>query len=153
MQQLIHVAVILTVQKRNLIRLTLNSIILIGSLSGLRQFLAIESPLQIMKNAFYFTLKALFILTIFKFLSWYFGHLAKRFNFKFYGVTTWLKKIVILMLPNISRSKGNQKMKFGQIIEYNMRNIFLEKSYTKFGGKTSPRPCSGKLNLNISLDQ
>ena len=27
-------------------------------------------------------------------------------------------------------------MKFGQLIEYNMRNIFLEKSYTKWGGKT-----------------
>ena len=29
---------------------------------------------------------------------------------------------------NISRSKGNQTMKFGQLIEYNLRNIFLEKS-------------------------
>ena len=32
-----------------------------------------------------------------------------------------------LVLPNISRSKGNQAMKFGQVIEYNMRNIFIEK--------------------------
>ena len=31
------------------------------------------------------------------------------------------------MLPNISRSDGNQTMKFGQVIEYNMRNIFVEK--------------------------
>ena len=31
-------------------------------------------------------------------------------------------------LPNISRSKGNQTMKFGQVIEYNKRNIFLQKS-------------------------
>ena len=30
-------------------------------------------------------------------------------------------------LPNISRGKGNPTVKFGQIIEYNMRNIFLEK--------------------------
>ena len=30
------------------------------------------------------------------------------------------------MLPNISRSKGNQKMKFGQLIEYNMKNIFVK---------------------------
>ena len=28
------------------------------------------------------------------------------------------------ILPNISRSKGKQAMKFGQLIEYNMRNIF-----------------------------
>ena len=40
-----------------------------GTLSGLRQFLATESLLKIMKNAFYFTLKAIFILKIFKFLS------------------------------------------------------------------------------------
>ena len=45
--------------------------------------------------------------------------------------------IVIHILPNISRSKGNQKMKFGQLIECNMRNIFLEKSYAKYGGETS----------------
>ena len=44
------------------------------------------------------------------------------------------------MLPNILRSKGNQTMKFVQLIERNMRNTFLEKSYTKYGGKTSPRP-------------
>ena len=37
--------------------------------------------------------------------------------------------IAIHILPNISRSKGNQTMKFGQLIEYNMRNIFLEKSH------------------------
>ena len=40
-----------------------------GVLSGLRQFFATESPLKMMKNAFYFTLKALFVLKIFKFLS------------------------------------------------------------------------------------
>ena len=38
------------------------------------------------------------------------------------------------IMPNISRSKGNQTMKFGELIEYNMRNIFLGKSYTKCGG-------------------
>ena len=42
--------------------------------------------------------------------------------------------IVIHILPNISRSKGNQTMKLGQLIQYNMRNIFLEKSHTKCGG-------------------
>ena len=40
-----------------------------GAISGLRQFLATESPLKMMKNGFYFTLKALFVLKIFKFLS------------------------------------------------------------------------------------
>ena len=40
-----------------------------GVLSGLRQFLPTEDSLKMMKNAFYFTSKALFILKIFKFLS------------------------------------------------------------------------------------
>ena len=57
------------------------------------------------------------------------------------------------MLPNILRSKGNHAMKFGQLKEYNMRNIFLKISYAKCGEKTSPRPFPGKLKLNISLDQ
>ena len=34
-----------------------------------------------------------------------------------------------------------------------MRNNFLEKSCTKCGGETSPRPFSGKLKLRIHLDQ
>ena len=33
-----------------------------------------------MKNAFYFTLKALFIRKIFKFLFWIFGNLEKRLD-------------------------------------------------------------------------
>ena len=31
-------------------------------------------------------------------------------------------------------------MKFGQLIEYYVRNIFVEKSYTKYAGETIPRP-------------
>ena len=40
----------------------------------------------------------------------------------------------IQILPNISRGKGNQTMKFGQSVECNMRNIFIEKSYSKCDG-------------------
>ena len=53
-----------------------------GALSGLKQVLATESPLKIMKNAFYFTSKALFVLQIFKLLSRLFGHAAKRLDKK-----------------------------------------------------------------------
>ena len=38
-----------------------------SALSGLRQFLATESPLKIMKHAFYFTLKAVSVLKILSF--------------------------------------------------------------------------------------
>ena len=34
-----------------------------------------------------------------------------------------------------------------------MRNIFLENSYTKCDGETSPRLFSEKLKLSISLDE
>ena len=51
-----------------------------GALSGLRQFLATESPLKMIKNAFYFTSKAFSILKIFKILSWLFGHVLKRLD-------------------------------------------------------------------------
>ena len=44
-------------------------------------------------------------------------------------------------------------MKLGQLIEWNMGNIFLEKTCTKCDRETSPRPFSEKLKLSISLDQ
>ena len=43
-------------------------------------------------------------------------------------------------------------MKLGQLIQYNIRNIFLEKSCPKYGGETGLRSFSEKLKLNISLD-
>ena len=61
--------------------------------------------------------------------------------------------IEIHILPNILRSKGNQTMKLGQLIDYNMRIMFIEKLYTEHGGETSPRAFSEKLKLSISLDQ
>ena len=39
------------------------------ALSAERQILATEKPLKVMKNASYFTSKALFVFKIFKFLS------------------------------------------------------------------------------------
>ena len=43
----------------------------------------IDSPSKMMKNAFYYILKALFVLKIFKFLSWLFEHAWK---------TVWLER-------------------------------------------------------------
>ena len=44
-------------------------------------------------------------------------------------------------------------MKFDQLIEYNTRNIFVEKLYTKCAGETIRRTLSKKPKLSISLDQ
>ena len=52
-----------------------------------------------MKNAFYFMLKALFVLEIFKFLSWVFGYVEKQLvkkvkaYSKIYDVTDWSRHI------------------------------------------------------------
>ena len=47
----------------------------------------------------------------------------------------------------------NETMKFGQLIEYNIRNIFPEKSNPKYGGIASLRPFYKKSKLRKSVDQ
>ena len=59
-------------------------------------------------------------------------------------------------IHNISRRKENWAMKFGHLIEYNMRNIFLKKSCSKCSGETIQtisRPFCKKLKSRISLGQ
>ena len=59
---------------------------------------------------------------------------------KYYETDCGLQTIAILILPNISQVKGNHTMKFGQLIEYNKRNIFLQKLCRKWAKETSSRP-------------
>ena len=61
--------------------------------------------------------------------------------------------IAIHILVNISKSKDNQTMKFGQWIEYDMTKTFFEKSYTKCSGESILRTFSKKSKLTVSLDQ
>ena len=82
-----------------------------------------ENPVKMMKNDFYFILKAFFFLNIFKFLSWIFYHVEKN-NLK----------------RKRRQRKSNQTIKFGQSIEYNSKNIVLQLSRKKWGRKTSFRP-------------
>ena len=102
----------------------------------------IDSPLKMMKNAFCFILTALFVFKILKFLPRLFDHVGKtaRLTSKFMTSHPDLQAIAIHILPNISQSKGNQTMKFGQLIEYNKRNIFLPKLCRKWGKEISSRP-------------
>ena len=60
--------------------------------------------------------------------------------------------IAMYILPNISRGKGNQTTKFGQIIQINLRNVFLEKLSTECGG-TLLRLCPKKSKFSMPLDQ
>ena len=96
-----------------------------------------------------------------------FGHVAKRLDwkdtvdFKFYDVTTCLTSSCPI-LPNISRSKDNQTMKFDWLIEYNMKNFVFERSYTECCEETNNHIwsvffvtftvyISRKFNINTSL--
>ena len=70
-------------------------------------------------------------------------------------MTSQLGKQTIAMhiLSNIFRTIGNQTIKFGQLLDYNIRNIVLEKPYRKYEVETIPRASSKKSKLGISLDQ
>ena len=62
-----------------------------------------------------------------------FQDIKDEVDFKMYDVTTWLtvihiQIIVIHILINICRSKGNKTMQFDQLIDYNMEIIFLKRS-------------------------
>ena len=72
-------------------------------------------------------LKALLILEIF--FDYVEEQLNKKVkvNFQIYDVTDCTTNI----LPNFSRNKGNQEMKFSQLLKYNVRNIFRKKSCRK----------------------
>ena len=59
----------------------------------------------------------------------------------------------IYMLSIVSRKKGNHAMKLGRLIEYNMENIFLEKSDTNFCRAAVSKTFYRKSKLSVDLDQ
>ena len=63
-----------------------------------------------------------------------------------------LQTIAIHILPNISQSKGNQTMKFGQI-EYNKRNSFFQNLSVKWGRETSSKALYFLKKLNMRSKQ
>ena len=80
-----------------------------GTLSGLRKFLITKNPLKMMKNTFYFILKSLFLLKIFKllfnFLVLQRNELIKKIKFisKFRTAQSMKLTIAIQIFPNFSR--------------------------------------------------
>ena len=85
-----------------------------------------------MKNYFYFILKALFVLKILRYLNFcpdFLGHVGKLLDRKAIRLTSNLmtsetgKQIIAIQIfPSILRSKNNQTIKYGQLIEYNFRS-------------------------------
>ena len=57
---------------------------------------------------------------------------------KFITSQPGLQTISIHMLSNISQSKGNQTMRFGQLIEYNKRSILLKNYAENEAGRLVP---------------
>ena len=98
---------------------------------------------KMMKNASYLILKTLlfsrYLIFVLTFWSCRKNRLIRKTNFKIYDVTTWLT-ITINILSNILQSKGNETIEFGQLIEYDKTNIFLQISCRKWGRETSSRP-------------
>ena len=60
-----------------------------------------------------------------------------RLNFEIHGVTTWFTNSYNTHTGQYLTNKGNQTMTFGQVIEYNKRNISLQKLYQKWGKETN----------------
>ena len=94
-----------------------------------------------MKNAFYFMFKALFVLEIFTFLSRPFGYVEKRLDQKtkvnFRLISRFLTPqtghtiiTTMYIFLNISRSKFNHTTKFGHFIEYKMIDLISHKNFT-----------------------
>ena len=49
-----------------------------------------------------------------------------RLDLKFMTPQTGKQIVTIYILLNITTGKGNQAINFGQLIEYNVKNIFLQ---------------------------
>ena len=117
------------------------------------------SPWRMMKNDFISPLKLFSFSRYLSFVMTFWSCRKKIFITKIKLISKSMtsqpgqQTIAIHILLNISRSKSNQVMKFWQLLEYNMRDIFLQISFTKYDGETSPKPFSEKLKLSISLDQ
>ena len=116
------------------------------ALSGLKQFLASESPLKMLKNAFYFTLKPPFVPKYLNFCLDFSSMPKKSLIRKIKLIRKFMMSqhrkqiIAVHIFSNLSRRKDNETIKFGKFIEYNIRNIFLKKSFTKCSGETIPNP-------------
>ena len=63
--------------------------------------------------------------------------------------------MAIYIFPNISRSKGNQAIKFGQLIEYNIGTFLLKNHTQNVVEKLFPDPylkiCLFLLYFNLSF--
>ena len=91
-----------------------------------------ESTCETRKNAFYFTLKALFVLEIIKFQILRYSNVMTSSNAK-----RWNTKHI---LQNNLGSKHSLVIKFGQFMYNNKIKFFIRKFYEKCGLETTSSP-------------
>ena len=110
-------------------------------------YLLQRKPFTNDEKRFLFCLKSFFrssdieVFVVTFLVTWENGLIRKLTLFsKFITLQPGKQTITIHILVNISRSKGNQIMRFGQLIEYNVRNIFFQNSWRKWGREASCRP-------------
>ena len=122
-------------------------VIKVGSSKKIYVVCLIWKPYKNDENCFLFHLKSSFrSQDIYDFVTTFWrcgknGLIRKiRSTSKFMMSQPGLQTIAMEILPNISQSKGNQTVKFDRLIEYNKRNIFLQKLCRKWGKEASCRP-------------
>ena len=129
LKNLIYYAVLLSWK----VKLWTNTLAYLKAHSQVWDNFANWKPFKNDEKCFYFTLRA-FLFS--KYLSFCLDFLVMKKNSlirkiklisKFMTSQSGKQTIAIHILPNTSRSKGSHTMEFGQFIEYNIGNIFLEK--------------------------
>ena len=112
-----------------------------------KKIVLFKSSFNMLKNCFLFHLKSSFcsqdiLVFVTTFWSCKKNGLIRKVKkaSEFMTSQSGLQTIAVHILSNISQGKDNQTMKFGQLIEYSKRNIFLQNLCRKWSRDTSPRP-------------
>ena len=63
-------------------------------------------------------------------------------NFKIHDIIHWETNNCNTYIAKYLKSRSNQTLKFDQLIEYNIKNVFLGKSYPTWCAETARRPFS-----------
>ena len=94
-----------------------------------------------MKNTFYFSLKNLSFLKNLNICPTFFVHLGKsldkktKVDFEIMNLKSEKQTVAIHILSNISKRKGNQTTKFGQLIQYNVGDFFIKNHADREAGR------------------
>ena len=75
-----------------------------------------------------------------------------KVNFKIHDVTTWLTNNCNTHIVQYLKKKRQPGHEVWSVNRYNMRNIFVKKSYTKCAAETIPRHLSKKSKVYLWIN-